>query len=66
MALTADQFVNKLRNGSLKRPLEHTCVCGKVLDPSCNRWTADGYMCEDCYYEVLGELVECYPIAKKN
>lgn len=63
MALTADQFVSKLRNGSLKHPIAQVCICGKKLKSHESVWTADGYMCEDCYHDVMGELVEHYPIS---
>jgi len=42
-----------------------TChACNRVLQESVtgNRPTSDGPVCSDCYYELLGQVVERHPI----
>ena len=40
-------------------------VCGVVLQETITgkRSVPGGYACSDCFYEVLGEVVEKHPIA---
>ena len=57
-----------LKDRSLMKKLDiEACRCADCKIPlqeaiTGKRWTANGYMCSDCYYGVLGEGVEQFPI----
>ena len=45
------------------------CIkCEIELDYNCTgiQKVSDGYMCDDCYYSELGEIIEEYPIVNPD
>lgn len=39
--------------------------CGCALPAATGRQTTEqGVVCEDCYFDALGDLVECHPIGR--
>lgn len=41
-------------------------ICKSHLDLQESRLTDLGEVCEDCYFEALGELIEQHPICSPN
>lgn len=63
MTISAREFL--LRMEDKGHPGAPTCCrCGGTLHESVtgNRFTGQGYMDSDCYFEALGELVESSPV----
>jgi hypothetical protein len=66
MAETAEEFLAK-REAQRGAASASTCAnpeCRTALHETStgNRWTADGCVCSDCYYEPLSDTIEAAPI----
>ena len=64
MAMSANEFLANYE--TIKSSMRGTqcCDCHVRLDRDITgmQWTSEGYMCDDCYFSSLGEIVEQYPI----
>lgn len=65
MAMSANEFLKQIENGTLPSLCGTKCCdCGVRLDYDITglQRTTDGYMCDDCYFSRLGDIVERDPI----
>lgn len=64
MTMTVEQFVEQMDADTLVIPAPKCARCKCELQECLtgNRYTEDGYVCSDCYFDALGDVVEKYPI----
>jgi len=63
MALTAQEYIARAKAGHSPQP-PRCVVCGAELRESVTgcRWTEQGYVDSDCYFDGLSDIVERHPI----
>jgi hypothetical protein len=67
MAISATEFLATAneRDKDLSRNTQ-CCSCHKPIQTAitgCNK-TGDGFKCDDCYFDDLGDLIEKHPIGR--
>lgn len=69
MTMSAREFLHRMKTSSAFRGKQCAGNCGTTLATAITgrQRTADGDMCDDCYFERLGEVVEqCPPRAPRR